>query len=102
MDDELAEILEAHVRYELDRWRADVLRDTVAEEVSACFDWLAGVPLSDLVPVEGAQAWARRVVVEAPLADGLIEEIEWAVRAVQESVLEETEEAAQLDGVLPR
>lgn len=37
MDADLADLLEAHVRYELDRWRADALRDTVTEEVSACF-----------------------------------------------------------------
>jgi hypothetical protein len=98
MDADLADLLEAHVRYELDRWRADALRDTVAEEVSACFGRLAEVSLSDLVPIERVHAWARRVVVEEPLADGLFEEIEWAVRAAQESVREET---VRLDGVLP-
>ena len=99
MDDDLARLCEAHVRYELDRWRGDTLRDTVSAQVEGGFDWLQEVTLSRLVPVDTAQGWVRRFVADEPLTDELFEEIAWAVRAVQESLLEET---GPVQEVLPR
>lgn len=99
MDDDLARLLDAHVRHEVDRWRDDTVHDTVAEGVAACFDCLETVTLSTLLPADRAQVWARHVVVHEPLTDALLEEIERAVRAAHESLLEETTPLAE---VLPR
>ena len=99
MDDELARVFEAHVRYEVDRWRADAVRGTVAEEVGVVLGGLGTVALGTLVPVDRARSWARQVVVEEPLADQLLEEFEAVVQAVHGCLLAETGPASD---ALPR
>ncbi|HEY6795479.1 MAG TPA: hypothetical protein VI248_12450 [Kineosporiaceae bacterium] len=100
MDEGIARIFEAHVRYEVDRWREDAVGAAVTHEVDACFDWLGEVTLSDLLPVDIVRDGVQRLVVDdQTLSDGLVEEISWAVRAAQESLLQETD---PLQDVLPR
>lgn len=96
MDDDLTRLLEAHVRFEVDRWRIDALPDTVAQEVAAAFDWLGTVSLQALVPPGTAQAWARRVVIEEPITDDLLEEVLWAVHAAHGSLAQETGPASDV------
>ena len=72
-------MLDAHVRFELDRWDEDGLRETVVEEVGALFDRFGGVPLGDLVRVGPLRDAILDVVsgaspsagLEDVLADGL-------------------------------
>lgn len=100
MDDELARLFEAHVRYEVHRWRGGAaLHDTVAHEVAAAFDWLETTSLRELVPVERAQAWARGVVVDEPLTDAFFAEIEGAIGAARQALLRE---GSPLSAVLSR
>jgi len=89
VDEHLARLFEAHVRYELDRWRPGAVGDTVAEEVGAWFDGPGTGALRAVVPPERAQAWLREVAAREP-ADGVLEEVQWAVRAAHESLAQET------------
>jgi len=89
VDEHLARLFEAHVRYELDRWRPDAVGGTVAEEVGAWFDGPGTAALSAVVPPERARAWLREVAAREP-ADGVLEEVQWAVRAAHESLAQET------------
>ena len=45
-----ASLRDAHVAFELDRWRGQGLADTIIEEVNAAFEWLASVTVADLAP----------------------------------------------------
>lgn len=98
MDDQLARLLEAHVRHELDRWQDGTVHDTVIEEVAAAFAWLEDTSLRVALPPRTAQVWVRRLLLEEPVTDELFEEILWSVRAAHESLLKETE---PLSRVLP-
>jgi hypothetical protein len=44
-----AKILEAHVRFELDRWSGAALDQSLTEEVAALFTWLGTVFVTDFV-----------------------------------------------------
>lgn len=83
-------MFEAHVRFELDRWRADQRAATIAEEVDALYGWLESVPLRDLVDEETARRWARHVVCEWPLTDDLRGLVEEGARTVHRSLATET------------
>lgn len=84
-----ADILEAHVRFELDRWRPGAREAVLADEVAALVTWLDTVTLRDAVPPEVARRWARRAVCEAPLTDGLRRDLEAAVRTGYQRLAEE-------------
>jgi len=94
-----AAMLEAHVRFETDRWADGALAATIGEEVGAVFAWLDSVALHDVVAAGDAAAWIARVVVDEPLTDELFGEIQWAVRAAHEALLAET---GPLSDLLPR
>ena len=51
-----AALLDAHVRFELERWSGDGLAAAVREEVEALYAWLASVRLADVAPAEPAAA----------------------------------------------
>jgi len=44
-----AKLLEAHVRFELDRWSGAALDQSLSEEVAALFTWLGTVSITDFV-----------------------------------------------------
>ncbi|MGL4651043.1 MAG: hypothetical protein ACRC1H_16660 [Caldilineaceae bacterium] len=79
--DQRTAILNAHVQFELDRWRADALGATVEEECAALLDWLQTVPLADLVSPEQITGWIMRVGVEMPISEGLVRALEEGVKA---------------------
>jgi hypothetical protein len=92
-------LLEAHVRFELDRWSGSALTATVESEVVALFEWFTTVRVSELVDAEGAIAVARRVAAAA-LSDP-------AVRAATADLVRDALEAAldddlTLADVVPR
>lgn len=58
MPDDLHAMLDAHVRYELERWAGDRFPQAVREEVDALFAWLGTVTLRDLAPDTEALARA--------------------------------------------
>jgi len=90
VDDDLARMLDAHVAFEAGRWHGENLAATVAEAVDAGFEHLDGVPLRDLLPPERVGAWLRHLVSTEPLTDELLAEVEWALRAAHESLVDET------------
>ena len=75
MDERLTGLYEAHVRHELDRWRGDAVRAAAEELVAAAVDGLGTTSLRDLLPAGTATAWATGAVLEAPVPDGLAEEL---------------------------
>jgi hypothetical protein len=90
MDDDLARLFEAHVRYEVGRWQGESLQDTIAEAIDAGFDWLEAVTLRTLVPVDVSQDWVRHAVVDLPVSDELVEEVRWGIHTAHQALLEET------------
>lgn len=63
-----SELLDAHVRFELDRWRGDALTASLSAEIGSMLEWLATVPVRDLVDPEAVVDLARRSAL-ALLAD---------------------------------
>lgn len=45
----LDDMLEAHVQFELKQWRGRSLHRTLTDEADSAYDWLADVPIGDLV-----------------------------------------------------
>jgi hypothetical protein len=64
-----AALLEAHVRYEVERWSGDGLTTAVREEADALYAWLASVRLEDIAPAEPVAATLARLVEQLPLTD---------------------------------
>ncbi|MCU0264713.1 MAG: hypothetical protein MUC45_01145 [Actinomycetia bacterium] len=91
-------ILEAHVRFELDRWRGEARQVMLEEEVAALFGWLESLRLTDLVDPEEVRRWARRVLC-APLTDDLLRGVEDVVGAAHRTL---SAEQATLGEVLTR
>jgi hypothetical protein len=56
---DMAEMLEAHVRFELQRFSAEGFAAAVAEEVAALFDWLGTVPLEQLLAPDLVEDWIQ-------------------------------------------
>lgn len=79
--DPRTELLNAHVQFELDRWRADTLAATVEEECAALLTWLDMVPLADLLSPEQVTGWVTRVAVEMPIPDALVGALEEGLKA---------------------
>ena len=69
------ELLEAHVRFELERLRRERLPATLAEEVADVFAWLGRVRLAEVVSAAQAVDWIKRNVIERPLSPELVGEI---------------------------
>ena len=57
-----AALLEAHVRFEVERWSGPGLALTLREEVAALYAWLGSVRLGELVPAGEAAPLAARLV----------------------------------------
>lgn len=83
-------MFEAHVRFELDRWRADARAAAIAEEVDRLYEWLAAVSLSEIVDEETARRWAQAAVCEWPLTDEVRSRVEEGVRAAYVGLADET------------
>lgn len=97
--DQRTALLNAHVQFELDRWRADALAATVEEECAALLAWLNTVPLADLLSPEQVTGWVTRVVVEMPIPDALVAAVEEGLKAAY-AVLRA--DGTQVDGLLTR
>lgn len=98
-----AALLEAHVRFEVERWAGPGLAATIREEVATLYAWLASVRLEDIVPAgESAPVSARlveRVPVTQQTAAALADILETAVDAVADSDLRVRDLARRQDVV---
>ena len=112
-----AALLEAHVRFEVERWSGPGLAATIREEVTALYAWLDSVRLGEVVPAGEAAPVAARLVerlavtdqTAASLADVLatardaIADSDLRVRdlARRQDVLALADSAARLDRLRP-
>jgi hypothetical protein len=73
MTDLIHQLLEAHIEHELNRFKDDVYKQTIEEEVSAVFEWVKKIKLKEVVTPEQIIGIIRRNVVELPVAGGVTE-----------------------------
>ena len=78
------DLLEAHVRFELERLRGEKLPATLAEEVEDVFAWLGHVRLHEVVSADQVVDWIGRNVIERPISPELVGEIRENVLFVHE------------------
>lgn len=95
---DLEAMLDAHVRFELNRWAAARLAGSVTEEVAAAFEWLADVTLADLAPAGDVVDRLQRLR-EVEITDSVIETVTDAVVSVRAAAA--TDDRA-LDEIVPR
>lgn len=81
-------MLEAHVRFELSRWRGEGLAASVREEVDALFDWFAGVRVADLLPARETARKVRAVADSLEATDDLVELIADSLIAVRAALVD--------------
>lgn len=79
-----AQLLEAHVAFELARWSGDRLDETVAEHAGAVRRWLDGVTVAEVAPAEATAGTLGRVVAGLDLSDALLEAVADVVAAGHE------------------
>ncbi|MFZ1467094.1 MAG: hypothetical protein WAV60_23900, partial [Anaerolineae bacterium] len=93
------DLLEAHVRFELERLREEKLPATLAEEVADVFAWLGHVRLHEVVSADQVVDWIGRNVIERPISPELVDEIRENVLFVHEFL---TNDDARVASLLPR
>ena len=93
------DLLEAHVRFELERLRGEKLPATLAEEVADVFAWLGHVRLHEVVSADQVVDWIGRNVIERPISPELVDEIRENVLFVHEFL---TNDDARVASLLPR
>lgn len=93
------DLLEAHVRFELERLRGEKLAATLAEEVADVFAWLGRVRLHEVVSADQVVDWIGRNVIERPISPELVDEIRENVLFVHEFL---TNDDAHVASLLPR
>ena len=70
-----AQLLEAHVAFEVARWSGERLDETVAEHAGAVRRWLDGVTVAEVAPAEATAGTLGRVVAGLDLSDALVETV---------------------------
>lgn len=93
------ELLEAHVRFEMERLREQRLPAMLAEEVAELFAWLGQVQLAQVVSADQVVDWIKRNVIERPLSSDLVGEIRENVLFVHEFLKNDD---ARVAALLPR
>jgi hypothetical protein len=73
LPDPIHQLLEAHVAYELDRFKNDGYKRTIQEEVTAVFEWTKKIKLKDIVTDGQIIGLVKRNVVDLPIAGGVTE-----------------------------
>ena len=79
-----AQLLEAHVAFEVARWSGERLDETVAEHAGAVRRWLDGVTVAEVAPAEATAGTLGRVVAGLDLSDALLEAVADVVAAGHE------------------
>jgi len=92
-------MLDAHVRFELERWVGNGLRAALEEEASAIFAWMGGVRVHDVVSSAQLLAWVRQAVVESPVTPETVASLRESVHVAHEFL---QEDATPLGALLPR
>lgn len=92
-------MLDAHVRFELDRWTGEGLRAMLAEEVEALFTWLGATRLNEFVSSAQLLAWVRQALVEPPVTPETVASLRESVHVAYEFL---QEDVTPLGALLPR
>jgi hypothetical protein len=92
-------MLDAHVRFELDRWTGEGLRAMLAEEVEALFTWLGATRLNEFVSSAQLLAWVRQALVEPPVTPETLASLRESVHVAYEFL---QEDVTPLGALLPR
>ena len=92
-------MLEAHVRFELDRWTGEGLRAMLAEEVEAIFTWLGAARLGEFVSSAQLLAWVQQALTAAPITPETVASLRESVHVAHEFL---QEDATPLGALLPR
>lgn len=79
-----AQLLEAHVAFEVARWSGERLDETVSEHAGAVRRWLDGVTVAEVAPAEATAGTLGRVVAGLDLSDALLEAVADVVAAGHE------------------
>ncbi len=66
-----AELLEAHVAFELTQWRGKTLDKRIKEDISAFWDWAKKLRLDEFSSAAQVTDIAQRLVHEMPLPEGI-------------------------------
>lgn len=82
-------MLDAHVRFEMERLAGPGLDESVHEEVDALFGWLRSVRLGEIAPAGEAAAAIGQLAAEASVTDELIGLLGEFVAGIHRVVLEE-------------
>jgi hypothetical protein len=91
-----AKILEAHVQFELRRWRRDAAATVLEEQVDGVFAWLDSVTPAELTTPDRVTGWLHDLLADLPPSEGLMGAVEQAVRTAHESLLAEPAELGEL------
>ncbi|SHJ33482.1 hypothetical protein SAMN02745216_01471 [Desulfatibacillum alkenivorans DSM 16219] len=94
-----AQLLDAHVQFEMRRFTPKGIEKTVREEVEAAFQWLEGIRLKELASADRVLGVIKRNVVELPVAGGLTELIGEMSRMV---IASKHSAETTLDEIIPR
>jgi hypothetical protein len=92
-------MLDAHVRFELERYAGESLRDTVQEEISALFEWFGTVKLNAVATEAQVIDWLQRNIVSAPISDAALDSIQESVQVAFEFL---QEDQTKLEDLVPR
>jgi hypothetical protein len=92
-------LLDAHVKFELQRWQGEALRSMIVEEVEALYAWLATVRLNEVVQPAQVVAFIRRTVIDTPISPEAIDSIRESVQVVFELL---REDATPIEAIAPR
>jgi hypothetical protein len=88
---DLDRVLEAHVRFVVERWSGPVLEDVVREHAEAVLGWLGGVTLREVAPPPETAAALAAVADEVPVTEALEDLLADAVRAVRAALADREE-----------
>jgi hypothetical protein len=92
---ERSRLLEAHVQFELDQWTGAALKESIAEEGRALFDWLESVVLEEAVTADQVIEWAIRILQARP-SEELWRLMEQLLEVAHEALLESDATVADL------
>jgi hypothetical protein len=79
-------LLDAHVRFELERWSADSRADTLRDELAALIGWVCAQPVTALLPPD-APARVAALVGELPVTDELAAIVAEGAAAAREALV---------------
>jgi hypothetical protein len=79
-------LLDAHVRFELQRWSTETRAEALREELEALLDWVCAQPVTALLPAD-APGRVAALVSELPVTDEMVAIVAEGAAAAREAVV---------------